>query len=192
MNAVHLHLLLNHVPVIGTVITILLLAFAVWRGNPQLIRVSFGMFVILAVMGTLAYLTGEPAEELAESLPGVSESVIEPHEEAALLATIALGAVGGAALAGLIAFRGAASAIPMGFARLVLVFALVPAAAMGYTANLGGQIRHTEIRSATAPKLELLPTDEGEIEGVETRAPAVAPPLSPASLEVDEEGRSVD
>jgi uncharacterized membrane protein YeaQ/YmgE (transglycosylase-associated protein family) len=146
MSPVHLHLLLNHVPVIGTIVTILLLGYAVLRGSPELVRVSLGMFVLLPLAAAVVYLTGEPAEELVEGLPGVSEAIMERHEEAALIATILLGTVGAVSLGGLLAFRKRAAGISRGFAAVALMLALLPAGAMGYTANLGGQIRHTEIR----------------------------------------------
>ena len=150
MTPVHLHLLLNHLPVVGTILAMLILAYALLRRSAELTRVSLGLFVLLAVAGAVVYLTGEPAEEAVESLAGVSEAGIESHEEAALLATLLLGALGAVALVGLVAFRKRAAGIPRGFAALALLLSLGPAAAMGYTANLGGQIRHTEIRSGPA------------------------------------------
>jgi hypothetical protein len=146
MSPVYLHLLLNHVPVIGTILVIVLLGYALLRRSTELVRVSLGMFVLLAFAGTVVYLTGEPAEELAEGLPGVSEAILERHEDAALVATLMLGSVGAVALGGLLAFRKRVAGIPRGFAAFALLLALVPAAALGYTANLVGQIRHTEIR----------------------------------------------
>jgi hypothetical protein len=83
MNPVHLHLLLNHVPVIGTGIMIVLLGYALLRRSTELVRVSLGMFVLLALAGAVVYLTGEPAEGVAEGLPGVSEAIMERHEEVA-------------------------------------------------------------------------------------------------------------
>jgi uncharacterized membrane protein YeaQ/YmgE (transglycosylase-associated protein family) len=154
MSPVHLHLLLNHLPVIGTIVAIVLLAYALVRRSPELVRASLGMFVLFALAGAVVYLTGEPAEELVEGLPGVSEAIMERHEEAALVATTLLGLVGAVALGGLLAFRKRAAGIPRGFAAAALLLALVPAAAMGYTANLGGQIRHTEIRPSAVPAVE--------------------------------------
>jgi hypothetical protein len=150
MSAVHLHLLLNHLPVIGTIVAILLLAWAVLRRSPELTRASLALFVLLALAGIVVYLTGEPAEESVEHLAGVSESMIESHEEAALLATLLLGGLGAVALGGLVAFRRRVGGIPRGFATLALLLSLAPAAGMGYTAYVGGQIRHSEIRPGAA------------------------------------------
>lgn len=153
MNTAHIHLLLNHLPVIGTVVAIALLAWALLRRNADLTRVSFAMFGVFAVFAVVVYLTGEPAEELVEHLPGVSHDMIEAHEEAAFAATLLLGALGTVASGGLFVFRRAA-AIPLSFAAGVLALSLIPAGAMAWTANLGGQVRHSEIRADAAASAE--------------------------------------
>ena len=145
MSPVHLHLILNHVPVIGTLIGMCLLGYAVLRRDDRLVRVCLGMFAILAVIALAVFLTGEPAEEAVEGLAGVSEPVMEQHEEAARLATIALGFLGLLSLGVLLRFR--RGALPRQAAMLLLAAALVPAGMMVWTANLGGQIRHSEIRA---------------------------------------------
>ena len=148
MNIVHLHLLLNHVPVIGIVFVIWLLSFALVRGSGELTRASFGFLALLGVISLVVYLTGEPAEESIERLPGYSGTLTEKHEEAALAATILVGAVGSLALAALVVFR--RKLLPRWTAASALVVSLIAAAMMAYTANLGGQIRHTEIRGGSA------------------------------------------
>lgn len=162
MSPVHLHLVLNHVPVIGTLIGICLLAYAVLRRDERLVRVCLGMFAVLAAVALATFLTGEPAEEAVEGLAGVSESIVEEHEEAALMATVALGVLGLLSLTVLLWFR--RRALPRGAALLLLAAALVPAGAMAWTANLGGQIRHSEIRAqAAAPEGRLAEgADDGE------------------------------
>jgi uncharacterized membrane protein len=146
MNIVHLHLVLNHLPVIGASLGVLLLAAALLRRSEELSRVSLVLFVLLGVASVVVYLTGEPAEEAVEKLAGFSKSILERHEDAALLATIAMGGVGVLALLALFAFR--RRPIPRWATGTGLVLALSVATLMGYTANLGGQIRHTEIRAA--------------------------------------------
>ena len=148
MDAVHLHLLLNHVPVIGAVFGVLVLAAAVFRRNDEWLRVGLALFVVSAATAAVVYLTGEPVEEAVEHLAGISEPAIERHEDAALAATLALGVFGLAALASLVAFRGRRQPRWLGVTALAL--SLVPTALMGWTANLGGQIRHSEIRRAGA------------------------------------------
>jgi hypothetical protein len=143
MNPAHIHLMLNHVPLFGALAVTILCGLALLRRQQGLARGGLLVAVLTAIVGVAVYLTGEPAEELVEDLPGVSEAVLETHEEIALVATVVLGAFGVLAVIGLIAFR---HGVTMGFTRALLAASLVPLAAMAYTAYLGGQVRHSEIR----------------------------------------------
>jgi uncharacterized membrane protein len=149
MSWAHIHLALNHVPVIGLLIVLLLLGVAGLRRSSELTRVSYGLLVLLAAVTVIVYLTGEPAEEMVENLPGISEPLVERHEEVALIATIGMVVLGLVALVGLIRFRGP-RIVPAWYGRGVLLLALLVGGVMTWTANLGGQIRHSEIRGETA------------------------------------------
>ena len=70
MDAAHLHLMLNHIPVLGTAFGMALIAWALFRKSEELKRVSLGVFVIIALLAVPAYLTGEPAEEIVEHSTG--------------------------------------------------------------------------------------------------------------------------
>lgn len=150
MNAPHLHLLLNHVPVLGAAFGLGLLAFGLWRKSDELKKTSFGVFVIAALLAVPVYLSGEPAEEGVESLPGVSKAIIEQHEEAAEVAFTAIIVLGVIALVGLFLFR-RGRVVPTWFTSLMLIASITVSGLMAWTANLGGQVRHTEIRSGAAP-----------------------------------------
>ena len=119
------------------------------RARKVVMAAAAGLVVALltALVAVVVYLTGEPAEELVENLPGISEAAMETHEEIALVATLVLGAFAIVALYGLFAFR---HGVSMGFTRVLLILSLFPLATMAYTAYLGGQIRHSEIRPAAA------------------------------------------
>jgi uncharacterized membrane protein len=151
MNWAHVHLLLSHLPVIGTIFGVLLLLLALLRKSEELKRVSLGVFVFTALIALPVYFTGEPAEEMVENLPGVAESLIDKHKDAALFALLMAGGAGVVALAGLILFR-RAERLPGWVVAVALVLSLATSVLMGWAANLGGQIRHTEIRAGfTSP-----------------------------------------
>src|SRR5690349_9086773 len=87
-------------------ISIPLLLIAWWRGSDVLGRT--GMFVVLlsGVIAIPTFLTGEPAEEIVEHLPGISEHLIKIHEESAEKAIWFVGAAAiGALISLIIAFK---------------------------------------------------------------------------------------
>jgi uncharacterized membrane protein len=147
MDAAHLHLALNHAPLFGVLFAILGLAWAFARQNDGVARASLALLVLAGLLVVPTYLTGEEAEEVIEERVGASEVAIEAHEDAALGGAIAVGVVGLAALIVLVGFR--SRNVPRAATATVLVLALAAAAWIGYVANLGGQISHPEIRSAT-------------------------------------------
>lgn len=149
MNGAHWHLLLNHLPILGSVFGILLLLFAWARKSDEVKRVSLGIFVLTAICAVPAYLTGEPAEEVAEHLPGVTHALIEHHEEAALVALSTAIATGIVAMAGLFLSR-KAKQLPNWLMLATLFLALATGGLMARAGNRGGEIRHTEIRSGSS------------------------------------------
>lgn len=148
MNWAHLHLLLNHIPVLGTAFALALLAWGVVRRNESLQRTALGACVIVALLALPVYFTGEPAEGMVKNAVGVSDQAIDAHEEAALVSLIGVKLLGVIALGGLYVSRGKRS-LSAKVTRTALLVSLATAALMARTANLGGQIRHVEIRAGT-------------------------------------------
>ena len=166
MNPAHVHLLLNHIPVVGIWLGIALYLVALAR-KPEWRSLSLGVFALMAVLTIPAYLSGEPAEEMIHGLPGVSEATVEAHEKAAVPALIAMLVLGAVAAGGLMRFRAAAS-WSRGYGWIVLILALIAGGLIGRTANLGAHIRHPEIRSAT-PAGAVESGETHESEGQESR-----------------------
>jgi uncharacterized membrane protein len=146
INWAHVHLMINHFPVIGTLGGILLLVYAQLRKSEEVRMVSLGVFVLIAIITIPVFFTGDAAEKVVKDLPGVTETVIGRHEEMADLAVTMMSILGIASAAGLFFIRGSGSA-PKWLLMIVLIVSLATAAVVVLTANLGGQIRHTEIRN---------------------------------------------
>ena len=148
MNSVQLHLALTHVPVILSLVGVVMLIVSLIIKNNILIKASYVILLIAGIAAIPVFLTGEGAEEAVENLPGVSESIIEEHEEVAKFGMIAISVAGFFALAAFVLQRWQNTAR---IARiLVLLIALVSAGLMIQTAHLGGQIRHSEIRNSAS------------------------------------------
>ena len=149
-NGAQLHLLVNHLPVVGFLgISVALLAAIAMQS------LEVKKFVLLATMivglsGLAPYLSGEPAEGVVEHLPGVSKDQIHEHEELAEKATILSVLTALAAGAALFLARRKPETLKKSI-PIVFSFSVVSAGLMGAVAHEGGKIRHPEITSAAAP-----------------------------------------
>jgi uncharacterized membrane protein len=140
--------MINHFPVIGVLGALLVFGYGLVRKNDEVKLLGLGSFVLVGLSTIAVYFTGGAAEEVVKNLPGVTESYIGTHEELALLAFVLMELLGVVALGGLFLFR-KSGALPKWYTALVLAIALAGAGVVSLTANLGGQIRHTEIRDTT-------------------------------------------
>jgi len=147
MDLTHIHLLLNHFPTIGNIIGGGLFVFALITNSKDLKRASLIVLLGIALIAIPTYLTGNGAQDAIKSLSGVSKSLIETHEGAALVALGFMELTGAFAWLGLWQIR-RLSHVPRWNLAVILVLTLVTLALMSRAANIGGEIRHTEIRAA--------------------------------------------
>jgi hypothetical protein len=145
IDAAHIHLMLNHLPVVGAPLVLLLLTIGLLRGSREVITISLVLVIGLALAGGLVYLTGEPAEELVEHTAWFRETLVETHEEQALVGLIAMLVTGALAGLALVLHRRAGAAIWL--PRLTWGGLLVSSLLFGWVGWSGGQIRHEEIRA---------------------------------------------
>lgn len=146
MNSAHLHLIVNHVSLFAVLFGVIALGWAWLRNSTEMRVAAVGLFVVAGLFAWIATTSGEGAEEMVEDLPGVSESLIESHEDAAKVsnALIIVMAISGL-LMEVIARKRQNLFKPA--QAVVMISALLSVASLVQTASLGGQIRHTEIRS---------------------------------------------
>lgn len=148
MDPAHLHLMVNHVPILGAFLSLPLIGIAAWRRAEKAPALSYATLLTIAAIGAVVSLrSGSPAEERVEDLPGVSEHWIEEHEERAETATAfavitALGALGALAYG-----WKREEGTPAVLTGAVFVGALATSGAMGWTGLAGGQIHHPELRA---------------------------------------------
>lgn len=145
MDATHFHLVVNHIPILGTAFALVLGLAGAALHKPDLLRAALVGFVVVGAASLAATKSGEEAEHAVEGLPGVTEQVIHAHEEAAELANYGAVVLGVLALVAL-AFAWSAP-LPAWATAAVLVVALGVSGLMVRAGNLGGEIRHTEIRA---------------------------------------------
>jgi len=143
-SGVHLHLLVNHSPLFGTLFALVLLAASFLFAPDVLRRAALVALIFSGFAGAAANYTGEPAEDAIRGFPGVKRDVIHEHEEMGEKSYIAAIVVGVLALGALVRWRRVP--IPQAGALGALAGAAVVSGMMAYTALLGGRVRHTEVR----------------------------------------------
>jgi hypothetical protein len=144
MNWAHVHLMLTHIPVIGVGAILDFLLVGVIRGSREIEWASLQLFVALALVSVVVYLSGSSANHQVRDLPGFSRSVIHRHSKAADFAFWSLEILGVLSFGALYRFR-VTAAVPPKIITAMLVIGFVVILLMGWTANLGGKIRHPEI-----------------------------------------------
>jgi uncharacterized membrane protein len=148
MFAPQIHLMLNHVPVLGALFGTFALAAGMRSRNDTLTRAALVMLVVAAAVAIPVYITGGLSEDSVEKMAGVHEATIESHEDMAKVSTLGLAVLG---LGALVALSRSRRRPPSHrFVAALLAVAIVLSGALAWTAHLGGQIRHSEIRSGSA------------------------------------------
>jgi uncharacterized membrane protein len=145
MDLTHIHLLLNHFPTIGMIIGGGLFLISLITNSDDLKRASLVVLVGIALISIPTYLSGNGAQDALKSAQGVSKSLIETHEGTAFVGLGFMEFLGAFAWLGLWQFRRLAR-IPTWNLAVILVLTVVTFGLMARAANIGGEIRHAEIR----------------------------------------------
>lgn len=149
MDAVHLHLMFNHLPIVGVPLVLALLMWGLLRRSRDVMRTALGAAVIVAAVTYPVFLTGEPAEEQVEHARWMDERLVHEHEERAEAALIALLVTGGLAVFALWLSRGDRP-VSTGLAGISAAGLALSAGLLGWAALAGGVIRHDELRASAA------------------------------------------
>ena len=166
MNAAHLHLLINHLPIVGSFIGFLLIFYSsIIQKNSSNLKAGLIILSLSCVIILPTYLSGESAEHIVEHFDGVSHESIEEHEEIADLGLYCALFVSVLSMITYFAIRRKndksnilTNTTLFTGAALTVLFIII-----GHT---GGEIRHPEIEQNTessieklSPKLNIQDTD---------------------------------
>lgn len=146
MNDAHLHMVVNHFPIVGTIVAIGILIAGLLNKNQSIINSAYVLFIIGAVFGILSMNTGEGAEELVEDMPGIGWKIIHEHEELAEKMALLLDVLGILSLVGFY-FQYKNNPKQKLVSYLLLVLSIASLFVIQKVGTSGGEIRHTEIRN---------------------------------------------
>lgn len=151
MNAAQLHLFFSHFPIVGLAIAILVTIYSLFNKNHELARLSLWFYIVLGIFALMAYITGDGAEKIMETYPGITEDVVEPHENIALFFFIGLMIASVVALTGLYISKKKENMLKR-FTLILLIGGILLGILAGITGSTGGSIRHTEIKQGSYVK----------------------------------------
>lgn len=147
MEAVHLHIVLTHFPIVGTLIGFVILAYGQFAKNDDIKKVALVTFIVMALLTIPVFMSGEEAEETVENLSGVSEQLIENHEELAEKVIWLMGLLGVFSIINLFMIIKKV-AIAKTLSLITIILSAITFGLLAKTGNTGGEIRHSEIRSS--------------------------------------------
>ena len=150
MNGAQLHLALNHFPIILSFVAVAISCWGLLCKNAEIKKVGLSLIIATSVFAGIAFLTGEPAEEVLEKWPSFSKELVHEHEEAGEAALIISIAAGVFAIATVILNKKRSSIAHYAF-LLSLAIATLSVFAFLRTGHLGGIIKHEEIRTEAHP-----------------------------------------
>lgn len=166
MNDAHLHMVVNHFPIIGTIFGLGILIIGIVLKNKSVKTVAYVLFIIAALFGAFSMGTGEGAEELVEDMPSVGKQIIHEHEELAETLALLLYIIGAFSILSLY-FSIKKIVFEKHTSILVVILALVAVFFAKQVGTSGGEIRHTEIRAnatISSQSQNTTETEQGEKE----------------------------
>jgi uncharacterized membrane protein len=149
-NEAHLHLIINHFPIILPIIGCVILLLGFLLKNDVVKRISFGIFISAAIAAFFTMNSGKGAEEIVEEL-GRSHKAIHIHEEYAETFAIMSYVLGILSILALWfnwrkhPFKELSMFLVLGISLIVVYLA-------SGTGQTGGEITHEEIRSVEPTK----------------------------------------
>lgn len=147
MNAAHIHLMLNHFPIILLIVGFIILIIGMIIKMKSIKITALVIFMAGSLITIPTYISGGAAEEVIESatIPNIEEKYIEKHEKDAKIFSIlfyflcAISFIGIYGIAKELKYANWFNWVIILFSAFTIFFAI-------QTGNSGGEIRHTEIR----------------------------------------------
>lgn len=145
MNDAHLHMVVNHFPIIGTILGLGILIVGIILKNNSVKNTAYALFIVAALFALASIATGDGAEELVEDMPNIGNRIINEHEEIAEKLAIVLYLLGAISILGIVLnLKNHSKAKFISFVAVIV--AIVGAYLTILAGTSGGEIRHTEIR----------------------------------------------
>jgi uncharacterized membrane protein len=146
MNGAYIHLLFNHVPILGSVFALCLVLYGTFFRNTSILKAGLVTLVVSALFSIIVFVSGEEAEHLVENIIGVSHDAIETHEEQGAIAFWSMIMSGAVALGALLSSL-KTNRVSSPLQWITIITLIITVILMVRAGHSGGEIRHTEIHA---------------------------------------------
>lgn len=140
------HLLSNHLPIIGSIFSCIILLIGIIVKNKSYVKLALGFTLSCGILSFIAHITGENAEHFTEKLIFGSHDAIENHEKWAFYAFIGSMITAIISLFYILLYNRLTLQVQNMLNIFVLVLLLIVNSLMFFAGKSGGQIRHEELR----------------------------------------------
>lgn len=148
MNDAHIHLVVNHFPIIGAIFALGVLLFGIILSSNPTKNVAYVLFIVVAVFAFISDKTGGGAAHMLKEMPNVDlgKDTIKTHAQLGGKFALVSYLLGVVSLVGLFLNIKKNSREKL-VSFLVLIIAAVALYLGKEVGTTGGEIRHTEIRN---------------------------------------------
>jgi uncharacterized membrane protein len=144
MNTAHLHLMFNHLPIVGLGFAILLNLLAIFGKSTEVKKLSCWFYILIGLLAILPIVTGDGSREILLTYPGIDKDAIDNHETWAYIFFYGLMLNGVLAICALW-FSRKKQDLMQKFSIAMLILAMVLLVFAYQTGVTAGKIRHPEI-----------------------------------------------
>jgi uncharacterized membrane protein len=162
MEASHIHVLINHVPLLGTLFGIILFISGLIFKNKSFEKAGLLTFIVVGLATIATYFSGGMAVGAIKKIAGTSRDAIHEHREMAETALYLMLGLMLASLTVMVVQWRSKNRKTGTMKGIVLVLALITFVFMSLVNNLGGKVRRPELRDEVTKNEKNLKEDEGK------------------------------
>jgi len=145
MNLAHLHVMLNHVPSLGSIAGLVLLVAGIYKKNDAVKQFAFQVLVMITMALLPTYISGAEAQRMVEKNPSYSGPMVQFHQNAAMITLVLMTFAGMFAWLGVWEYR-RRERCRRSTTTATLLLTIASVTFVLLTASIGGKISHPELR----------------------------------------------
>jgi hypothetical protein len=148
MNLAHFHIVVNHVPSLGSILGLLLLAMGIYKKDETIKQSAYFVLVLITMAVLPTYVSGAEAQRIVKTSASYSAGMVQLHQNLAMVTLLVMTFAGMFAWFGTWEIRRQKRSGSLTTAA-TLIFTTAAVVLVLETASIGGKINHSEIREAS-------------------------------------------